>query len=84
MDCPEGMLNSEDGETLLLNSTIYGLVQLARQYYKKAASIKAIRLKGSTIDQCLYVQRTKRELFTLPSVVTTLYLLVIKLQFKML
>ena len=32
MDCPEGMANIKEDETLLLQSTIYGLVQTARQY----------------------------------------------------
>ena len=34
MDCPEGMVDVKEDEALLLQSTIYGLVQSARQYYK--------------------------------------------------
>ena len=39
MDCPEGMIDVKEDEALLLQSTIYGLVQSARQYYKKATKI---------------------------------------------
>jgi hypothetical protein len=36
MENPEGLEDSNDDEALLLLTTIYGLVQAARQYYKKA------------------------------------------------
>ena len=39
MDCPEGMIDVKEDEALLLQSTIYGLIQSARQYYKKATKI---------------------------------------------
>jgi hypothetical protein len=38
MDCPPGMQRFED-ECLLLQKTIYGLVQSGRQYFKKLTSV---------------------------------------------
>jgi hypothetical protein len=37
MDCPDRMLHEED-ECLLLQRTIYGLVQSTRQFFKKLVS----------------------------------------------
>ena len=55
MDCPEGMVDIAEDEALLLQSTIYGLVQSARQYYKKATSIlKELGFTGGTVDPCLF------------------------------
>ena len=49
MDCPEGMVNVKEDEALLLQSTIYGLVQSAMQYYKKDNSIiKDLGFVGGT------------------------------------
>ena len=57
MNCPEGMPHFDD-ECLLLLQTIYGLVQSARQYYKKF--IKKLRKRGFTggiIDPCLMMRK---------------------------
>ena len=59
MDCPEGMVDISEDEALLLQSTIYGLVQSARQYYKKATSVfKELGFTGGTVDPCLFYQET--------------------------
>ena len=57
MDCPKGMIHSED-ECLLLEKTIYGLVQSARAYYKKFTEVmKKEGFTQSAADPCLYVRR---------------------------
>ena len=53
MECPEGMEHDDD-ECVQLLQTIYGLVQSARQWWKKLVSIlKSIGLKGGNIDECM-------------------------------
>ena len=47
MECPQGMDTKSDDEILILDKCIYGLVQGARQYHKKAVAIlKRSDLKG--------------------------------------
>jgi hypothetical protein len=54
MDCPAGM-DHEEGECLKLLKTIYGLVQSARQYFKKFATIlKKIGFRQCPSDPCLF------------------------------
>ena len=58
MNCPEGMDHTKD-ECLQLNKTIYGLVQSARQWYKKADEcLKHIGFKRSEVDPCLYTMNS--------------------------
>ena len=62
MDCPEGMVGIGKDEALLLQSTIYGLVQSARQYYKKATSIlKDLGFTGGTVLRPLFVLPRNRK-----------------------
>jgi Reverse transcriptase (RNA-dependent DNA polymerase) len=50
MNIPKGM-NSDSNSCLLLNKTIYGLVQSARKFYKKLISVlKSIGLKENKSD----------------------------------
>ena len=58
MDCPEGM-DHEDDKCLILDKTIYGLVQSARQYFKKFASIVVDKLgfKQCQSDPCLFMKK---------------------------
>ena len=58
MDCPEG-LDHENDECLLLQKTIYGLVQSARQFYKKLVHTlrKKLNFKGGYADPCLLTRR---------------------------
>jgi histone deacetylase 1/2 len=57
MENPEGLEDSNDDEALLLLTTIYGLVQAARQYYKKAHGIlRKIGFTGGDVDPCLFVK----------------------------
>ena len=39
MECPQGMSNVRKDGSIILNKCIYGLVQAAWQYYKKAVEI---------------------------------------------
>ena len=60
MKCPEG-LKKEEGDVLTLTKCIYGLVQSARQYHKKATTIlKDIGFVGGDVDPCLYMKRGKK------------------------
>jgi hypothetical protein len=58
MDCPEG-LDHDGSECLLLLKTIYGLVQSARQFFKKlVACLKRIGFKGGYADPCLMTKKS--------------------------
>jgi Reverse transcriptase (RNA-dependent DNA polymerase) len=47
-------MNSDSNSCLLLTKTIYGLVQSAREFYKKLISVlKAIGFKENKSDPCL-------------------------------
>ena len=53
MKCPDG-LEIGDDECVLLTKSIYGLVQAARQWYKKfIQALKTIGFKQSLADPCL-------------------------------
>ena len=53
MNIPEGM-NIDSNNCLLLTKTIYGLVQSAREFYKKLISVlKLIGFKENKSDPCL-------------------------------
>ena len=60
MDCPEGM-EHEEGECLILNKTIYGLVQSARMYYLKFSDILVDKLgfKQCKSDPCLFMRKNE-------------------------
>jgi hypothetical protein len=60
MDCPEGMEHEQD-ECLLLEKTIYGLVQASRQYYKKFRDVlvKKMGFKQCPSDPCFFMRRNK-------------------------
>ena len=54
MDCPEGLEGGGPLKCLLLKKTIYGLVQSARQFFKKMTQkLKEIGFKQSAADPCL-------------------------------
>jgi Reverse transcriptase (RNA-dependent DNA polymerase) len=56
MEIPKGMEVSVD-ECLILNKTIYGLVQSAREFYNKLVSaLKDCRFQGSLVDPCLWIK----------------------------
>ncbi|MHA7927767.1 MAG: Ty1/Copia family ribonuclease HI, partial [Marinobacter sp.] len=55
MDCPKGM-NKGRNKCLKLKKTIYGLVQSARQWFKKLiGSLRKIGFKQCEIDPCLVI-----------------------------
>ena len=66
MDAPEGIGATED-EVVKLEQTIYGLVQSARQFWKKLRDVlKGIGFKGGNIDPCLLFYRVEsRSLYNL-------------------
>jgi Reverse transcriptase (RNA-dependent DNA polymerase) len=56
MEIPKGM-KAEDNECLILNKTIYGLVQSAREFYNKLVSaLKDCGFKASSVDPCLWMK----------------------------
>jgi Reverse transcriptase (RNA-dependent DNA polymerase) len=56
VDCPEEMEHESD-ECLLLTKSIYGLVQAARQYFKRfEAILKGIGFKQCGSDPCLFMR----------------------------
>ena len=60
MECPEGM-EHEDDEVLLLNKTIYGLVQASRQYNKKFSSIlRKMGFNQCRSDPCLFYRKNDK------------------------
>jgi hypothetical protein len=58
MDCPDGMEHRAN-ECLLLEKTIYGLVQSARQYFKKFSDILVSKMNFSQCksDPCMFIRR---------------------------
>ena len=61
MECPQGMDTQSDDEILILDKCIYGLVQSARQYHKKAVAIlKQIGFEGGEVDPCLQVRESTK------------------------
>ena len=59
MDIPEGLEDSNDDKALLLLTTIYGLVQASKKYYKKAHGIlRKIGFTGGDVDPCLFVNKS--------------------------
>ena len=57
MECPKGVKH-EKGQIVKLLQTIYGLVQSARQFFKKFISIlKSIGFVGGQIDPCLMMRK---------------------------
>jgi len=58
MDLPAG-LDGESEECLLLLKALYGLVQGARQWWKKFVEIlKRIKFQGGYADPCLMIKRS--------------------------
>jgi len=58
MSLPEGMAG-KDNECLLLLKALYGLVQGARQWWKKFVEIlKNIEFKGGFVDLCLMIKQS--------------------------
>ena len=59
MDCPQG-LDSNLNDCLLLKKSLYGLVQSARQFFKKVLNVlKAIGFIQSTAYPCLLIRNNK-------------------------
>ena len=57
IECPKEMDTESDSKILILDKCIYGLVQSARQYHKKAVVIlKEIGFEGGEVGPCLYVR----------------------------
>ena len=60
MECPPGMEAQAD-EILILDKTIYGLVQAAKAFYTKLCQIlKEIGFTGGYADPCLFSRKTER------------------------
>jgi hypothetical protein len=62
MDCPEG-IESTSEECVKLEHAIYGLVQAARQYYKKFISVlRFAGFNGGYADPCLMMRQNEHGL----------------------
>ena len=60
MECPQGMSNMGKDGCIILNKCIYGLVQAAQQYYKKAVKIlKKLGLVRGNVDQWFSVKKSE-------------------------
>jgi hypothetical protein len=60
MDCPDGLEHEQD-ECLFLQRTIYGLVQSARQFFKKLVQcLKTIGFQGGVADPCLMTRKYEK------------------------
>ena len=71
MDCeekiyvenPQGMSDIEKYDCIISNKCIYGLVQAARQYYKKAIKIlKNLGFLEDNVNPCLYVKKSVKSI----------------------
>ncbi len=55
MEYPPGIADAEEDDVLALNKFIYGLVQAARKYHKKAVEVlQKIGFNGGEADPCLF------------------------------
>jgi Reverse transcriptase (RNA-dependent DNA polymerase) len=62
MECPMG-LDHEEGQALLLKKSLYGLVQSARQFFKKYTKILiSIGFTQSYAEPCLFVKKTGNDI----------------------
>ena len=63
MVCPKGMSNVKKGDCIIFNKCIYGLVQAAWQYYKKAVEVlKSSGFVRGSINLCLYVKKSMKDI----------------------
>jgi hypothetical protein len=59
MEIPKGM-EANENECLILKKTIYGLVQSAREFYKKLVlALKGCGFQGNSVDPCLWTKYTE-------------------------
>jgi hypothetical protein len=59
MEIPKGM-EANENECLILKKTIYGLVQSAREFYKKLVlALKGCDFQGNSVDPCLWTKYTE-------------------------
>jgi hypothetical protein len=59
MEIPKGMKTNEN-KCLILKKTIYGLVQSAREFYKKLVlALKGCIFQGNSVDPCLWTKYTE-------------------------
>ena len=61
MEYPQGMKNVGKDDCIILDKRIYGLVQAARQYYKKAVKSlkKAVFIEGN-VDLCHCIKKSAK------------------------
>jgi hypothetical protein len=62
MECPEGLEGANKAEECLrLNKSIYGLVQSARQWWKKFVKfLREIGFEGGYADPCLFTRKDEK------------------------
>ena len=60
MDIPEGYEGDNSTECLLLKKGIYGLVQSARQWWKKFVEVlRKLEFLGGEVDPCFFIRKGK-------------------------
>ena len=58
MEIPPGMKNVDPDDILMLDKSIYGLVQASRQWHKKMVKIlEECGFKKSEVDPCLFLEK---------------------------
>ena len=61
MECPQGMSDVGKDVCIILNKCIYGLIQVAMQYYKKAIKfLKNLGFVGDNVNPCLYIKKSAK------------------------
>ena len=61
MECPQGMVDVKKDDCIILKKFIYGLVQAAWQYYKKAVEIlKSSGLEGSSKTNAFMLREMRK------------------------
>ena len=61
MEYPQGMSDITKDDCIILNKCIYGFVQEAHQYYKKAIEIlKSSGFLIGSIDPCLHIKKSTK------------------------
>ena len=60
MECPPALRYVMKDDCIILEKSIYSLVQVARQYNKKAVQIKKNYFSGGNVDPCLYRKKSRK------------------------
>ena len=59
MECPQHTKNMGKDGCIILDKCIYGLVQAAEQYCKKAKVLKNMGFSRGSVDPCFYMKKSE-------------------------